>query len=416
MSNVIKLIDEAIDSALPQYRFLKWLLGAHEEKIIQGKSLVLFGTGNLGRDMLNTLKSYDINPICFCDSNPERVGNLFHGLPIISTEKLKTAYADSYILISSQTYAADIRKTLINLGFKRNKIIWPADFDMAAALFFTAPNQLTIQRDKNLDDWKQYIKKNQGKIQKVYDLFQDEKSRQVFIEKIATMANHDNIGAFINFLRRNSEPVNEFGLICFKPYGAENFYYFNNDIYQLEDDEIYVDIGAHDGDSIIEFVQACKNNKKNYKKIIAFEPDPSYFNKLSETTRKYRDIQCSDYGIWSEETFFKFTSSASGVVDGSAAINTHGDIEIKTTSLDKFLLGEKVTLIKMDPPGNIIPKALQGAIETIKKHKPKLVLGAYHSSEAIFEIPLLVHKIDPSYRLYLRHNSWGIGETDIYAI
>ncbi len=416
MNDATGLIKLAIATARPEGNFLSWLLGNHENAIRDGESLVLYGTGNLGRDMLNALRNHGINPIACCDSNPDRAGGTYYGLPIISLHTLMNAYSKCPVLVASQTYAADIKKNLISHGFNKNNILWPADFDMATALFFTPTNQITIYRGKSKDDWDEFIVNNKEKIDKAYSLFEDDKSKQVFIEKIAAMVNYENIGAFVNYIKRNSEPVKDFGLICFKPYGAENFYYFTNDVFQLEDDEIYVDVGAHDGDSVMEFVDACRREKKIYKKIIAFEPDPGYHKQLLDYAGSIRNIQCVDYGIWSKEATFRFKSSQDGIVDGSSGICSEGDIEIKTISLDKFLSGERVTLIKMDPPGNIIKDAIEGAKDTIRRYRPKLILGAYHSPEAIFEIPLLIHDVDPSYRLFLRHNSWGIGETDLYAI
>jgi hypothetical protein len=70
----------------------------------------------------------------------------------------------------------------------------------------------------------------------------------------------------------------------------------------------------------------------------------------------------------------------------------------------------------MDPPGNILPESIRGAAGSIAKYQPKLVLGAYHSLEAIFEVPLLVKSICPEYKLYLRHLSWAMGETDLFAV
>jgi len=56
------------------------------------------------------------------------------------------------------------------------------------------------------------------------------------------------------------------------------------------------------------------------------------------------------------------------------------------TSLDDFLEGDKVMLIKMDSLGDIIPEALMGTKKTIDRFYPKLVLGAYYSFEAIFDV------------------------------
>ena len=70
----------------------------------------------------------------------------------------------------------------------------------------------------------------------------------------------------------------------------------------------------------------------------------------------------------------------------------------------------------MDPPGNIIPEALMGAKKTISKFKPKLVLNAYNTFEDIFEMPLLINTLWPDYKLYLRHISWTVCETDLFAM
>jgi hypothetical protein len=47
--------------------------------------------------------------------------------------------------------------------------------------------------------------------------------------------------------------------------------------------------------------------------------------------------------------------------------------------------------------------AVTGATETLIKHKPKLQLAAYHRSEDLIVLPLSVLKINPEYKLYMRH-------------
>ena len=53
--------------------------------------------------------------------------------------------------------------------------------------------------------------------------------------------------------------------------------------------------------------------------------------------------------------------------------------------------------------------------KTIQKYKPKLALGVYHSIDAIYKIPLQLHSLCPEYKIFIRHNSWYIGETDVHA-
>jgi hypothetical protein len=102
------------------------------------------------------------------------------------------------------------------------------------------------------------------------------------------------------------------------------------------------------------------------------------------------------------------------VHDQTEAISNKGDMEMQVVALDDFLQGGKVTFIKIDPGGNVIPDAIDATC-TIAKYKPKLGLGACHAIESIYEIPLLVHSICPDYRLYLRHNTYHPCGTELYA-
>jgi hypothetical protein len=68
----------------------------------------------------------------------------------------------------------------------------------------------------------------------------------------------------------------------------------------------------------------------------------------------------------------------------------------------------------MDIEGEEI-KALVGATETIKKYKPDLAISVYHNINHIWDIPLFLKSLVPSYKLYLRtHNSYTM-ETILYA-
>jgi len=418
MNIVIQKIWDIVNKASEKMDFLNWVFGEQISKVLEGTPVVIFGTGNLGRDFLQALNNHDVNPVCFCNSSCETGEQSYQGLPVISIEELRNSHKSSLIVIASQTYAADIKKSLLNNGFHRDQIRWNKDFDLLTALYFAPVNQVTtgISSMFTSDEWIKILIQKQDSVLNGYNLLADQKSKDLFIAKIATMIAHKNLGLYREYMMKYSEAINEFGLICFQPYGAENYFYFNNDVFSLTENEIYMDIGAHDGDSVIEFVQTCLNKKINYKHIYAFEPDPVYFNALLEATKNYENISNHKLGIWSHSENLSFWSSENVRTDGASCIGNDGDIQIETISVDEFLGGKEISLLKMDPPGDIICNAIKGARNTITKHKPKLALGAYHSVEAIFEIPLLVNSICPEYKIYLRHNSWGIGETDLFAL
>jgi hypothetical protein len=62
-------------------------------------------------------------------------------------------------------------------------------------------------------------------------------------------------------------------------------------------------------------------------------------------------------------------------------------------------------------------EAINGAEFTIKNYHPKLMISLYHRNRDIFYLPLMVRKLNPDYRLYIRHQPYiPAWETNLYAI
>lgn len=91
--------------------------------------------------------------------------------------------------------------------------------------------------DFMLDINRTYIEDNQEQFEKVYQLFQDEKSRITYVSFLAAK------------LTRN--------IVHLKEIYVEN-QYFSQDIIQLNDQEVFVDGGAFDGDTFLEFQKNVK--------------------------------------------------------------------------------------------------------------------------------------------------------------
>jgi FkbM family methyltransferase len=88
-----------------------------------------------------------------------------------------------------------------------------------------------------------------------------------------------------------------------------------------------------------------------------------------------------------------------------------------TLSIDDFVSRnniQKIDFIKMDIEG-AEPIALQGAIETIKKFKPKLAIAIYHSIEDIANIPNWILDLGLDYEIFLDHFTIHLEETVIFA-
>lgn len=399
--------------------FLDVVLGEHRRNVHGGAPVVLFGAGSLGQELCIALNNHGINPVCFCDSDDSKKGISLCGIPIISFDELKKSHRNSLIVIATKKHSKSVRCLLLDNGFCDERLLCK-ELDAKINLAFLYSISITQLFLTGLN--KQYanesvlekLKQDERKLNDAYNLLSDQKSRDLFVSKLAFLASNGNLHLFGDFIMTFSEPFCEFG---FDNYSAppEDFYYFNNDVISLSDGEVYVDVGAFDGDTIQTFVQACEKKQIEYKHIYALEPDLQCYQALLRNTSNYKNISYHKLGLWSESKMLKFSTSANSLHEQAASISTMGDSEIQVVALDDFLKGEEVTFIKMDPGGNVIPDAVKGAALTIARYRPKLALGAYHAIESIYEIPLLVHSICPDYRLYLRHNTYHPCDTDLYA-
>lgn len=400
--------------------FLDHVFGNHKEEAVNGRPVVIFGAGQLAGEFCKTLRREGIEPTAFCDNNPARVGTTLLGLPIINFAELEKSHADSLILIAVSAHAAAIEAQLISSVFAPGQLLCkPSDTGgWLRPLYLYAMNGAwsllpLIAADVQPLSIIETLKAERELINDAYRLLADQKSRDLFVCKLALLATHEHFELYAHFLANFSEPVLEAGLG--EQFKTEEHYYFNNDVLTVDQDEIYVDVGAADGDTIATFTEACRERGATPKRIIAFEPDPANFAKLEANTAGRPEIVCHRLGLWTHRTTLRFSSSAEASSHESAAISSSGDIEIEVIGLDEFLAGGDVSFIKMDPPGNVVPQALKGAATTIARCGPKLALGVYHSVRAIYEIPLLVHRLRPDYQIHLRHHARHTNETDLLA-
>ena len=61
-------------------------------------------------------------------------------------------------------------------------------------------------------------------------------------------------------------------------------------------------------------------------------------------------------------------------------------------------------------------EALWGARKLLKQHSPVLAICAYHTSDHLWQIPLLIHAINPTYKLFFRRYAEGAFELVWYAV
>lgn len=185
-------------------------------------------------------------------------------------------------------------------------------------------------------------------------------------------------------------------------------------IIKPDESESYVDLGAYDGDTIRELLSFTNGR---FKAITALEPDAKNYKKLVQKLPlavKEEDadrVALYNMGAWNREEVQTFAVRA-----GRNSSLAKKGVEVQMNSVDNLLCGEKATIIKLDVEGAEY-NALLGCEKTIKAYKPKLMISSYHRNEDLFALPLLVNKICPEYRFYLRHHPYiPAWETNYYAV
>ena len=183
--------------------------------------------------------------------------------------------------------------------------------------------------------------------------------------------------------------------------------YVPNDLFSFGDEEVYVDGGSFDGDTIRLFVDRVAGK---YSKVFGFEPDPETFSRLRANFASEPRVVPINAGLWSKTDILRFQSGA----NRASILDTCGEIEVKVTALDEVLEGERATVVKMNIEGAEL-QALRGSAATLLRHKPKLAIAVYHRPSDLWEAAEVINEIVPGYEFHLRQHNGGVIETVLYG-
>lgn len=332
------------------------------------KPIVLYGMGD-GADMIISIleeKGIEYKDIFASDEFVR--GHFFHGKKVLKLSEVKDKYEDFIILM---TFAVHDRPTLEKI--KR----------MSEEYEFYSPCVSIIGREYFTEE---FLNEHREEFEKAYELLSDEESKK----------------SYLNVLRYKLSGKVKYLFEC--EYEKEKLY---EDILHLTENEIILDLGAYDGDTIREFLNVTGGK---YEKIIAFEPDAKNFKKLERKTENLSNITLLNVGAWDKEETLYFQKKA------ARGSRTEKDgIPVEFVSVDGTVK-DGVTFIKMDIEGAEL-KALEGAKKTIMENLPKLYVCAYHRDEDMFTLPLKIHELSPDYQIYYRHHPYvPAWESNFYAV
>jgi FkbM family methyltransferase len=176
------------------------------------------------------------------------------------------------------------------------------------------------------------------------------------------------------------------------PYFAEGFF-------PLSPDEVVVDCGAFDGDTLRAFL---RHRGASFARYLALEPDPSSFRKLRGHVGSLPDdvrskVEARPWAVGERPGLVGF--SAEGSL--ASAVSDRGTTVVKCVRLDDLSTDLPPTFIKMDVEGSE-PDALRGARRLVEAGRTAFAACVYHAQSHLWDIPLLIHGLNPRFRYYLR--------------
>lgn len=339
------------------------------------KPIVMYGMGDGAEKIMAVFEQLGIKPAEFMASDEFVRGHSFLGYQVKKLSEIEEKYRDFIIVVCFGSSLPDVMNRLYDLA-ERYELYAPDVPVIGEGLFDSG-----------------YVIANEKKIGRVRKLLADEKSREVF----DSIVNY-KISGDIRYLRDCETPEEEAFFLL-----------------DIRSDETYVDLGAYSGDTVEKFLRLTG---KKFNEIYAVEPDFKNFGKL--VRRNYalgRGIfHPINAAAWSENTELEFRRSGGRNSSVSTRYGRGEVVRVQGISADS-MLGDKIpTLIKLDVEG-CEREALEGARKALSQHKPRLILSAYHRTEDLTDLPLLVKEMNSGYKLYLRHHPYiPAWDTNFYCI
>ena len=352
-----------------------------------GDRIVLFGAGGLGRKTLLGLRKIGIEPLAFADNEPKLWNTTIERIKVFSPQDAANKFGRNATFIMTiwrgggGDRQAERQKQLEDLNC--------ANVISFGTLFWKYPDVFFPHGYLELPST---FRQNGEELRNLFYLWADDDSRREYLAQLRFRMRLDFDGLSSPVLHKQ---------------------YFPDDLYAILPEEVFVDCGAFDGDTIREFL-LHQNNFSG--EILAFEPDQMNFQKLQEyistlpePIRKKVVAKQVPVGTCGQKVRF----ISAGTV--SSRVTEGGNLEMNCVCVDQETRNLAPSLIKMDIEGAEMD-ALKGTREIIQSSQPILAICVYHKPDDLWQIPLLISTYSDDYHFFLRPHDEEGWELVCYAV
>jgi FkbM family methyltransferase len=344
---------------------------------------VVYPAARMGRHAARGLRSVGVEIVAFGDQDPTRHGSDIDGVPVLSPVQVSDRHRTDVILVSSTMYDSVIREDLEARGCE---CVVPVGY-----LNLRLPEAFKAREYDGA--WTAAANPaNRADIEAAHSLLSDEESKRVFEGKLAYYLSLDK--SRLDDIRSEA-PI-----------------YFDRSVYRLDVDETVVDAGAFVGDTLASFLDQTSGRFHSY---VAFEPDRASFEQLASVAAQDQRVTAIRAGV-ARHTSTARLLSTQGADSRLLVGGETGGEDVLVVGLDEYFEGRRPpTLIKMDIEG-AEADALLGSEQLMRLGSSTMAISAYHFPTDLWTIPLLLARLMPESRLFLRHYTREVDDTVCYAI
>ena len=321
------------------------------------KKLVLWGAGKRLREFISDYCKSGLlpEPFAICDSTRNLNLSEFE-YEVISMETLKNMHP-STVQIVITAGLMELQGRIVSEELYYHEIVHRLSLDY----FF-----YIIQEKPNLSE--------------ILSTFEDETSRNIFTKRTQQIL----CGELFNS-----------SIYSYPPY-------FGNEIIGELDKRPVVFAGAFNGKHIDNMLISSPTVK-----ISAFEPSPSWCEKLQIKYRENSNVTVDNVLLWNEKSELFFDEDLeNGGLDAKVMPNqvSGQEIKIPANSIDNLFSSEVGSII-LDVEGSE-QKVISGFKNTVEENLPNLSICTYHTADDFFRIPIILREsFGTDYKFYIRQHS-----------